>query len=244
MEPMAGKERELTGPVASGLDYQGVRPGVNGKLVVLAFQDVIRAVDLDTGRAIWERKTKTRYGEYCEPTFGDGLVVLADEYGFVTAFNQASGDVVWSYRFENTRFRAKPAVSDHRVVLTADNGAVVCLPTGLNDTAGEVLERAHKGYEQALAKEGGTPVVKEKRPAQPNRAKEPEAEPPAVPVGGPESEQELPAENVQEPAPPAPPRPEPISKARWERIEDRKEKRAKAMGQPYKRKPWPGWGGQ
>ncbi len=233
--PERGADRELSGPAPSTLDYQGTRPGVNGQLVVLAYSDVIRALDLDTGNTRWEWKLETKHGEFCEPAFGDGMVFLADKYGFVTALDANNGEVVWSYRFNNESFRAKPAFDTHRVVLTTSSGRVVCLPTGLDDRirAADSAQRdvVKEEFGKGLAKTGGTQPVRESpAPAKQEAKGVPPRESEPTPASGGEEatrrEDEAPtSEAAPEAAQPPSTDGEPITEKRRQRIEERKAER-------------------
>ncbi|MBX3460455.1 MAG: PQQ-binding-like beta-propeller repeat protein [Planctomycetes bacterium] len=248
--PIGGADRELTGPAASNLDYQGARPGVSGSLVVFAYGNTVRAVDLDTGDTRWEWRLETKYSEFCEPAFGDGMVFLADNYGFVTALDTRNGDVVFSYRFRGEQFMAKPAFDSNRLVLTTARGRIVVLPTGVGDSkrGSETARRDEVKAEFAkqLAKSGGTPAVAEAVPQRPRQEARSDGNQsgPLPASGGEEAtrrEDELPqAEGGTPPYGEEPPtyEEENMTEERWNRIEERKAERAKAQGKQYERKPY------
>ncbi|MBK8207392.1 MAG: PQQ-binding-like beta-propeller repeat protein [Planctomycetes bacterium] len=235
LAPESGEDRELSGPAKSSLDYQGTRPGVSGQLVVLAYSDVIRAVDLDTGNTRWEWKLETKHGEFCEPAFGDGMVFVADNYGFVTALDANNGEVVWSYRFNNESFKAKPAFDTHRVVLTTAGGRILCLPTGLDDRirSAESAQRdvVKEEFTKGLAKAGGTQPVRETPAPTKQEAKgvPPRESEPTPASGGEEATRREDEAPTGEAAPEAEQPPstegEPMSEKRRQRIEERKAER-------------------
>lgn len=249
--PIGGADRELTGPAASNLDYQGTRPGVEGNLVVFAYGDTVRAVDIAAGQTKWELRLETRYSQFAEPAFGDGMVFLADDYGFVTALDASNGDLAWSYKFEGEKFMAKPAFDSHRLVLTTATGKVVCLPTGVQakdfTTPAKQREAVKIEFAKQLAKIGGTPAVQEVAPQKaPQEAKSGGNQSGPLPASGGEEATRREDEDAPEAEGGVPPYgeeppsevEEEVTEERWNRIEERKAERAKAQGKQYEKKPF------
>lgn len=156
-QPVGGDNVVLTGPAGSGLDYVGVRPGIDGELAVIAMGSRVIALDLTTDTIKWELQVETRHGQFCQPAFGENLVVLADSYGFVTAVERNTGNLVWSYRMEGQSFTGTPSFDSNRVVLTTNRGLLVCLPTGTRQSKRE-HDAAPVFRKAVLAKGGVTPA--------------------------------------------------------------------------------------
>lgn len=151
--PEQGAGIRLSGPTGSGLDYQGPRPGVDGNLCVIALGNRVIALDLASGATKLELQVETRHGEFCQPAFGDGMVFLADSYGFVTALDRNTGNLVWSYKAEGYAFGATPAISNNRVVLTTTSGLLLCLPTGTKQARKD--HKPAEAFQKAVINHGG-----------------------------------------------------------------------------------------
>jgi len=195
--PAGGTGVRLSGPTGYGMDYSGTRPGVNGSLCVIAMGNRVIALDLSTGAIKWELQVETKHGTFCQPAFGDNMVFLADNYGFVTAVERDSGNLVWSYKAEGHSFTGTPAISGNRVVLTTSRGVLLCLPTGTKQAKRD--NKPADAFKKAVVVSGG---VKAANDVPDPRAKAPTAkasEPQATPI---EPENPGPAPTYTEPAPP------------------------------------------
>ena len=144
---------KLSGPTGYGLDYQGMRPGVDGDLCVIAMGSRVIALDLKTGQVNWEIQVETKHGQFCQPVFGDGMVFLADNHGFVTAVKRDTGKLVWSYRAEGMKFAASPCVEKNRLVLTTEHGEMLCIPTGVKQ--GKSSQDPAPVFQRAVVEKGG-----------------------------------------------------------------------------------------
>lgn len=153
--PRTGRDRELTGPTGYGLDYQGSRPGVDGDFCVMALGKRVVAMDLATQTVKWNLEFETRNGQWCQPVFVDGMVILSDNYGYVTAVDAEKGDLVWSYKFEGQSFLSKPACDASRVLLTTAMGLLISIPTGKKTERGVVNGSPQRDFQKAVVERGG-----------------------------------------------------------------------------------------
>jgi len=153
--PRNGRDRELTGPTGYGLDFQGARPGVDGDFCVMALGKRVIAMDLETQTVKWNLEFETRNGQWCQPAFVDGMVILADNYGYATAVDAATGDLVWSYKFEGQSFLSRPAVDSNRVLLTTAMGLLISVPTGKKTERGEAKGSPARDFQKAVVERGG-----------------------------------------------------------------------------------------
>jgi outer membrane protein assembly factor BamB len=128
IEPRIKAGAEPRGPHTS-MDYQGVRPGVTGKHIILAYKGEITAVDPLVGRADWSIKIDDESCNFVTPMAHRGLVFVASNTGLVTAIEETTGAIIWSYKF-NACFVAEPAIDNSNLLLTTADGLVICVPTG------------------------------------------------------------------------------------------------------------------
>jgi len=144
----------------------------------------VMALDLATSEIRWELEVETRNGVFCQPAFGDGMVFLADNYGFITALERDTGNLVWSYKAEGESFNCTPAVSNNRVVLTTNRGLMLCLPTGTKQA-----KRDHnpgEAFKKAVVVSGGVKAandVADPRVKQPTAQRGTAAEPTPIEPG-------------------------------------------------------------
>lgn len=102
----------------------GQRPAVNdGRVYVAAADSGVRALDLATGRALWNWNgdKKTRYAG--GPGAGDGLVVVGSLDGDVVALDAATGTEKWKARVQNEVISA-PAIGGGLVYVRSNDGRV------------------------------------------------------------------------------------------------------------------------
>jgi outer membrane protein assembly factor BamB len=129
VEPRIKAGADPRGPHTS-MDYQGVRPGVTAKHIILAYKGEITAVDPLIGRADWSVKIDDESCSFATPVAHRGLVFVASNTGIVTAIEESTGAIIWSYRFTENGFAAEPAIDDANLLLTTADGLVICIPTG------------------------------------------------------------------------------------------------------------------
>jgi outer membrane protein assembly factor BamB len=120
-----------------------------GRVFAMDAQDVVVAVDAQTGRQVWENDVKPDGAN--DHAFGGGLAAAGDRvfvttgYGQVLALEAATGKEIWRQKVASP-MRGAPTVADNRVfvitvenrleVLAADDGHRLWTHSGLPETAG------------------------------------------------------------------------------------------------------------
>lgn len=100
----------------------GQGPVVDGGRVYAATASGdVRALDLQTGKAVWSHEAGTRLGG--GPGVGDGLVVVGGLEGDVIALDAASGAEKWRAKVGN-EVVAAPAIGQGRVFVRSNDGRV------------------------------------------------------------------------------------------------------------------------
>ncbi len=110
--------------IGSGLDQAGRQlwPAYSSGVVYAAdYKGLIAAVDADSGRKLWEVKTKLPFTG--GPGVSGGLLLMGTEDGEVYAFDATSGTQLWSATV-TSEVLAAPAESDGIVVVRAIDGRV------------------------------------------------------------------------------------------------------------------------
>ena len=101
----------------------------DGKLYVTSGYRFIKALDAATGKEIWSKNVDTPL--HSAPTPGNGLVYVSDVDNQIFAFDQASGEMEWTYQAiaEPARIlkTASPIVADGIVYAPFSSGEVVAL---------------------------------------------------------------------------------------------------------------------
>ena len=80
----------------------------------------------DTG-VVW--KLKTHVGRYSSPLLVDGLIYMAAEESFISCFEAATGNVIWTERVGG-KFAASPVYADGRLYFFSQEGKTTVLRTG------------------------------------------------------------------------------------------------------------------
>lgn len=239
LKPQGKVGRQDAGP-RSSLDFQGVRPGVTAKHVILAYGGRITAVDPITDKAAWSIKLTDDKCMFTRPVAHRGLVFLAGNNGVVAAIEESTGSLIWSYCFKGANFIAQPALDEECLFLTTSRGQLVCLPTGAGNVDAGAPKAASDSAEgnaaaywrvQELFRKVRD-IVREIEAAKPIEPETPAAESGDAPASGPdgaapEDEAARPREDEEA---------EELTKGQFERREDRREARAKAEGKAYERK--------
>jgi hypothetical protein len=240
VKPEGKVGKQDAGP-RSSLDYQGVRPGVTTKHVILAYGGRITAVEPVSGRANWSIKVADDSSTFATPVAHRGLVFVAGGNGVVSAIEETTGALIWSYRFKSTSFVAQPAVDDSHLFLTTARGQLICLPTGAGNVdagapkaIGDNAEGTAAAYwrVQELFRKVRD-IVREIEAAKPTEPETPTAEDGNAPANrgpdgaAPEDEAVRPREDAET---------EELTRGQWERREDRRAERAKSEDKAYERK--------
>jgi outer membrane protein assembly factor BamB len=232
--------KQDTGPRAT-LDFQGVRPGVTDKRIIFAYGGKITAVDPVLGSAIWSLKVADEKCAFVRPVTHRGLVFVAADNGVVSAIEESTGALIWSYRFPNMRFLAAPAVDESHLFLTTSTGHLICMPTGAGNVDagkprvagddGEGTAAAYWRVQELFRKVRD--IVREIEAAKPIEPQTPAAGDGSSPASDgpdgatPEDEAVRPREDAEV---------EELTKGQWDRREERREERARSEGKAYERK--------
>jgi outer membrane protein assembly factor BamB len=80
----------------------------------------------DTG-VVW--KLRTHVGRYASPLLVDGLIYMAAEESFISCFEAATGNVVWTERVGG-KFAASPVYADNRLYFFSQEGKTTVLKPG------------------------------------------------------------------------------------------------------------------
>jgi len=110
--------------VGSGLDKAGrqLRPVYSsGTLYAADYKGLLMAIDADSGRKLWEIKTKLSFTG--GPGISDELLLMGTQDGEVLAFDATSGTQLWSATV-TSEVLAAPAVADDIVVVRSIDGRV------------------------------------------------------------------------------------------------------------------------
>lgn len=102
----------------------GVRQGpvvADGRVYASALEGGVRAFDLQTGKPVWEYKSKLRLSG--GPGAGDGLVVVGGLDGEVIALDAATGAEKWQAKV-NAEVLAAPAIGLGSVFVRSNDGRV------------------------------------------------------------------------------------------------------------------------
>lgn len=237
-----GKSKVAVSGPRSSLDYQGVRPGVSSSNIIFAYGGMISAVNPVHGNVAWSVRVADDSTDFMRPLCHEGLVFVCGSDGTLTALEEETGALVWAYHFKDQTFRAEPAADADRVLVTTGSGLLVSLPIGLDGIqVGRPQDKGDDGVEGKAAAYARVQetfrkvrnVVREvedvaetpDEPAPDARGGTPEGD---VPRGGPDEEAaRRDDDEVEE-----------ISKGQWERQEERRAERAKALGRDYEKKPF------
>ncbi|OOW73571.1 outer membrane protein assembly factor BamB [Xanthomonas axonopodis pv. martyniicola] len=163
-EPSVKVEKIWSAGVGKGEGHIGVRqrPAVaDGKVYAAAITGGVEALDLQTGKRVWEyepkkeerndRKFKQRLSG--GPGVGEGLVVIGSLSGDVIALNQADGTEKWRAKVPNEVIAA-PAISQNLVLVRSNDGRV----TAFDAATGE-RRWFHAEEGPTLSVRGNAPIV-------------------------------------------------------------------------------------
>lgn len=163
-EPSVKVEKIWSIGVGKGEGRIGVRqhPVVaDGKVYAAAITGGVQAVDLQTGKRVWQyepkkqernnRKFKQRLSG--GPGVGEGLVVIGSLSGDVIALNQADGTEKWRAKVPNEVIAA-PAIAQNLVLVRSNDGRV----TAFDAATGE-RRWFHAEEGPTLSVRGNAPIV-------------------------------------------------------------------------------------
>ncbi|MCB9893406.1 MAG: PQQ-binding-like beta-propeller repeat protein [Planctomycetes bacterium] len=241
-KPAGKSAAKLSGP-NSGLDFQGLRPGVGTSRIYFAHAGNLVAVDPMFGRAVWSVKFADESSEFTRPVVARGLVFVAGTNGIVSAFEERKGAMVWSYKFRDTRFLAEPCVDGDQLFLTTAAGQLIQMPIGSEERAfrnvvddENDIEGAASIYwkvQQAFRRVRNIVREVEEVPEQPEKPA-----PDANDNNGPQNSGPNGDGAPREALPPREDEEEELTKGQWERREDRKTERERPNGREYEKKPF------
>ena len=115
--------------------YQGARPCLVGELAVMVHGDTIRAIELGSGRLVWQQTVITEADAsrpLTPPALAGGKLFLGTVDGRILCLDPFTGHTLWQSKVGG-HFVFEPAVEKGRVYLTTQDGRLICLKT--NDLA-------------------------------------------------------------------------------------------------------------
>jgi Ca-activated chloride channel family protein len=142
------------GTVSGVWAYQGSRPVVKDNRSFNAMNDALRAVDLDSGKVLWEKQfkqTENRGGRALTPPSlaGDNLYFGSTD-GDVICVRSGDGKELWRFSVgEPIRFQ--PAVVGGKVFVGTDYGNIFCVDVKDRSADGWAMwggNAAHNGWEE------------------------------------------------------------------------------------------------
>jgi Ca-activated chloride channel family protein len=115
--------------------YQGSRPAVFKGKNYNAMGNILRSVDSETGKVLWEKKYTGKDDEdiggrmLTPPSVVNGKLFVGSIMGDLLCYDADTGKLLWKHNVgEPVRFQ--PAVSKGRVYFSTDYGNIYCIETG------------------------------------------------------------------------------------------------------------------
>ncbi len=137
------------------IGYGGGLAVQDGKVYVTSGYRFLEAMDAATGKEIWTKPVDTPL--HSPPTLGNGMVFVTDVDNQIFAFDQTSGEMVWTYQAiaEPARIlkTSAPIVSDGTVYAPFSSGELVALSAAKGDPT----------WDQVLAQSSRTNALSEIR---------------------------------------------------------------------------------
>ena len=163
-EPSVKVDKLWSTGVGKGEGHIGVRqrPAVaDGKVYAAAITGGVQALDLQTGKRVWEYKPKKeerndrKFKQRLSggPGVGEGLVVIGTLSGDVIALNQADGTEKWRAKVPNEVIAA-PAIAQSLVLVRSNDGRVSAF-----DAATGERRWFHAEEGPTLSVRGNAPIV-------------------------------------------------------------------------------------
>jgi outer membrane protein assembly factor BamB len=117
----------------------------DGRVYTFGAEGVLHAIDLNSGKRLWRVDTHSRFGvqkqffgDAASPLVGDAVYVNVGGSGGVTAFDKATGNVLWTATTDEAGYSSPVAatIANRRMILCFTRAGLVAL-----DPAGKVLFR-------------------------------------------------------------------------------------------------------
>jgi outer membrane protein assembly factor BamB len=122
----AGKEDWRFAPTGAASFASAVSVAEDRVFVALGDRKA-RALDVETGRLLWEAIVQAPFGPASTPAIVDGDVLFADISGTLERFDGATGERRWRFRFPAAIVDSAPLVVDGYVVVGLVDGALVAV---------------------------------------------------------------------------------------------------------------------
>lgn len=122
----------------------------DGRIYTIDANQRVTAIDIASGKRVWENKLKAANPKWDEYTVGAGLAITGDKlivasgFAYVAALNLADGKEIWHRRVDSP-LSSSPAVLGNRAYLTStnndfyaidtDNGEIIWNDQALSETA-------------------------------------------------------------------------------------------------------------
>ena len=110
----------------------------SGKVVAVATPGGVTALDLASGRRLWNLSMGDLGIEgFCNASHGEGVFLLSDGRGRLVAVDMDSGKILWTSEEDMRDLRGSPWIADGLVAMRRGSSEVCCLDLG----TGKVLKR-------------------------------------------------------------------------------------------------------
>jgi outer membrane protein assembly factor BamB len=139
---------------------RGTPTVADGRVYTFGAEGVLHAIDLNTGKRLWRVDTHAKFGvqkqffgDAASPLVGDAVYVNVGGAGGVTAFDKASGNVLWTATTDEAGYSSPvtATIGSRRMILCFTRAGLVAL-----DPAGKILfrfpwrSRSHASVNAAL----------------------------------------------------------------------------------------------
>ncbi|RYY92303.1 MAG: hypothetical protein EON61_26560, partial [Alphaproteobacteria bacterium] len=132
----------------------------DGRIYTIDANQRVTAIDIASGKRVWENKLKAANPKWDEYTVGAGLAITGDKlivasgFAYVTALSLADGKEVWRRRVDSP-LSSSPAILGNRAFLTSTNNDFYAIDTD----DGEVLWNDQALSETARVLSSPSPAV-------------------------------------------------------------------------------------
>jgi Ca-activated chloride channel family protein len=142
------------GSVSGYWAYQGSRPLVVGGISYNAMGDAVRAVDVKSGKVLWEQRYKPKAAiggrALTPPSLAGDNLYFGSTDGDVICVRSGDGKELWRFNVGEA-IRFQPAVMGGRVFVGTDLGNIFCVNTGDAAADGWAMwggNAGHNGWEE------------------------------------------------------------------------------------------------